>query len=283
MARPLKRLQQTVDALGRSDLTARALVDRGPGEIRDLARQFNEMAARLGELVDAQTRFVADASHQLRSPLTALRLRLENLEVSTSGASLETVAAAGREVQRLSRLVDGLLTLGQAERERPDRRRVDILRVIEERCWAWAAFADERHVALDNDRAPGRAVMTSLVPGDLEQILDNLLANALEAAPVGSRITVGLSDDGSGPVAVHVTDQGPGMTEEERQHAFDRFWQGMGTTGGHSGLGLAIVRHLAVRNHIDVELRPATGGGLDAVILFAATTRNPQPRTTALL
>jgi signal transduction histidine kinase len=90
LARPLKRLQRTVEALGQSDLTARAATDEGPGEIRELARQFNQMAARLGELVDAQARFVADASHQLRSPLTALRLRLENLERSTRRGRLPT-------------------------------------------------------------------------------------------------------------------------------------------------------------------------------------------------
>jgi signal transduction histidine kinase len=266
LARPLKRLQRTVEALGQSDLTARAATDEGPGEIRELARQFNQMAARLGELVDAQARFVADASHQLRSPLTALRLRLENLEIDTSGPPADTVTAAGREVQRLSRLVDGLLTLGQAERVNPERHPVDLLEVIEERCRAWTAFADERHVELHQYEGVDRVAQAVLVPGDLEQILDNLLANALDASPAGTRIAVGLDDDAAGSLTIHIRDEGPGMTEVERQHAFDRFWQGQGTSGGHSGLGLAIVRHLALRNQIDVQLRPAEGGGLDAVV-----------------
>jgi signal transduction histidine kinase len=158
LTRPLDRLRDTVDDLGRVSLEARARTDEGPPEIRELARQFNEMASRLTELVDAQTRFVADASHQLRSPLTALRLRLENLEIGTSGASAETVAAAGREVQRLSRLVDGLLTLGQADRIHPDRAAVDLAEVIDERCRAWAAYADERHIALEQvTRKAGRS------------------------------------------------------------------------------------------------------------------------------
>jgi signal transduction histidine kinase len=271
LTRPLERLKDTVDDLGRVSLEARARTDEGPPEIRELARQFNEMASRLTELVDAQTRFVADASHQLRSPLTALRLRLENLEIGTSGASAETVAAAGREVQRLSRLVDGLLTLGQADRIQPDRAAVDLAEVIDERCRAWAAYADERQITLEQAADRTGRPRVWMVPGDLEQILDNLLANALDASPSGTTITARITRSGPHELEVHVVDQGPGMDESERRHAFDRFWQGPGSRSGHSGLGLAIVRQLAVRNQLVVELRPAPAGGLDAVITLSAT------------
>jgi signal transduction histidine kinase len=271
LTRPLERLKDAVDDLGRVSLEARARTDQGPPEIRELARQFNEMASRLTELVDAQTRFVADASHQLRSPLTALRLRLENLEIATSGPSAGTVAAAGREVQRLSRLVDGLLTLGQADRIQPDRAAVDLAEVIDERCRAWAAYADERHIVLEQVTEAAGRPQVRMVPGDLEQILDNLLANALDASPAGTTIWARITGAGPQELEVHVVDQGPGMSESERQHAFDRFWQGPGRRGGHSGLGLAIVRQLAVRNQLDVELRPAPAGGLDAVVSLPAT------------
>lgn len=286
LTRPLDRLKETVDDLGRVSLEARARTDEGPPEIRELAGQFNEMASRLAELVDAQTRFVADASHQLRSPLTALRLRLENLEVGTSGASAETVAAAGREVQRLSRLVDGLLTLGQADRIQPGRQAIDVAEVIDERCRAWEAYADERQITLEQSpKEPGptsgRRARVWMVPGDLEQILDNLLANALDASPARTTITARVATTGTQRLEVHVIDQGPGMNESERRHAFDRFWQGPGSRGGHSGLGLAIVRQLAVRNQIDVELRPAPGGGLDAVVTLSATADLAPRRTPA--
>jgi signal transduction histidine kinase len=266
---PLARLESTVSQFGEGRLAARARDDRGPPQVRTLAHRFNQMAERLAELVDAQNRFVADASHQLRSPLTALRLRLENLEAVSMGSSAEGIAAAGREAQRLSRIIDGLLTLSRADGGPSERHLIDIEEVIEDRCEAWSALADERRVDLTLPPSdPGRPV-ASMVPGDLDQILDNLLANALDASPEGGRIRVELVGATSGRLELHVVDEGPGMSGEDRQRAFDRFWQGAGTKGGHSGLGLAIVRQLAQRNQVSVELRPAAPTGLDAVIRMA--------------
>ena len=148
---------------------------------------------------------------------------------------------------------------------------MDLEDVIDDRCEAWSALADERRVQLFSDyRVAGRPIGT-LVPGDLDQILDNLLANALDASPEGGRIRVELTGTDPGWVEVHVVDEGPGMGAEERKRAFDRFWQGPGTQGGNSGLGLAIVRQLVVRNQASVELRPAQPRGLDVVIRMAAT------------
>jgi len=266
LSRPLARLESAVTRLGGGDLAVRAHGDAGPPQVRSLARQFNHMAGRLSELVNAQGRFVADASHQLRSPLTALRLRLENLEVGSPDRFAEGVAAAGQEVQRLSRIVDGLLTLSRADDVKPEQRLVDVQQVIEDRCGAWSDWADERGVELvaSPGRSGGRSAL--LVPGDLDQILDNLLANALDASSEGGRIKVELRSGGPRWVEVHVADEGPGMIEVDRLRAFDRFWQGAGTHSGHSGLGLAIVRQLAVRNDASVELRPAEPIGLVAAI-----------------
>jgi signal transduction histidine kinase len=266
MARPLGRLESAVARLGHGDLSARARDDEGLPEIRSLAEQFNQMAGRLDELVDAQKRFVADASHQLRSPLTALRLRLENLEATTGNGVGESVAAAGREVQRLSRIVDGLLALGRAGQDQPPPEDVDLVEVVTQRCDAWSALASERNVELTVAVAPVPACR--LVPGDLDQMLDNLLANALEVSPNGGRITMAANCD-SGRTELHVVDQGPGMDAEDRMRAFDRFWQAPGRPSGHSGLGLAIVRQLAARNGMKVELRDGPAGGLDAVLAFS--------------
>ncbi len=280
LSRPLARLQSAVARLGEGNLAARADADIGPAEMRNLARQFNHMAGRLGELVDAQSRFVGDASHQLRSPLTALRLRLENLELSATVPSPDEAAAAGREVQRLSRLVDGLLTLSRAENIEPRRRTIDVEAVIEDRCDAWSALADERQVTLVapcGDRGPQTAY---LAPGDVDQILDNLLANALDASPEGGQIRVELDGTEPGWLELHVIDEGPGMSEGDRRRAFDRFWQGAKTESGNSGLGLAIVRQLAVRNDASVQLRPAEPNGLDAVLRMAAAhSRKANPRS----
>jgi signal transduction histidine kinase len=271
LALPLARLESTVSQLGEGNLTVRA-GDEGPPQVRSLARQFNHMAGRLAELVEAQGRFVADASHQLRSPLTALRLRLENLEAGAKGDAAEGIAAAGQEVQRLSRLVDGLLTLSRAGGDEPERRPVDVGDVIEGRCDAWSALAAERHIDLTPAVDEDLRRTALLVPGDLDQILDNVLANAVEVSPPGGRISVQLTAKDAHHFELHVVDQGPGMTADDRRRAFDRFWQGAGSNGGHSGLGLAIVRQLAARNDVLVELRQATPTGLDAVITLTAAS-----------
>lgn len=270
VSRPLGRLTEAVGALGAGDLRARAAVDRGPPQVRELAAEFNHMAARLAELVEAQSRFVADASHQLRSPLTALRLRLENLEADSGEVAADGIAAAGLELQRLSRVVDGLLTLSRAGQDEPRKETIDIEAVISDRCQAWAALADEKGIALvGSSDQPGR-FRSSLVPGDLDQILDNLIANSFDASPAGATISVSVESAPRGQARIHVSDQGPGMTEEDRRRAFDRFWTGGSSNGGHSGLGLAIVRQLAGRNDASVELIPAEPTGLDAVVVVPA-------------
>ncbi len=108
--------------------------------------------------------------------------------------------------------------------------------------------------------------------GDLDQILDNLLANAVDAGPAGGRIRVRLKAGEPGWIELHVIDEGPGMAPEDRRRAFDRFWQGPGAGRGNSGLGLAIVRQLVVRNDASEELRPAQPTGLDVVIRMPTTS-----------
>ncbi len=262
---PLTHLERAAERLGEGELRARAPADEGPEEVRALSRAFNEMAGRLEDLVSAQRSFVADASHQLRSPLTALRLRLENMTAalpSAEGASEFDAVLA--EVERLSRLVDGLLVLARSEGQRPERRAVDVSAVVADRCAAWSALAEEAGITLESD--PGKGLVALMVPGHLEQIIDNLLANATEATPAGRSVRVSAARAGSS-VEVHVVDEGRGMGEEERQHAFDRFWRGSGSRpGSGSGLGLAIVRQLARTSGADVELRRADSGGVDAVV-----------------
>jgi signal transduction histidine kinase len=266
MVLPLGQLETAVDRLGHGDLGSRAGDKQGPSEIRSLARQFNQMANRLNELVEAQQRFVADASHQLRSPLTALRLRTENLEATADDRTAGAVAAVGRELQRLSRIVDGLLTLSRAGQEQPAAAEVDVLEVVNQRCDGWSALTAERGVELVRDFGPQGPLWCRLVAGDLDQILDNLLANASEVTPVGGHIFVRFVPSVPTHTEIHVVDEGPGLSVEERERAFDRFWQGRERSAGHSGLGLAIVRQLALRNGMAVELRPAQPHGLDAVV-----------------
>jgi signal transduction histidine kinase len=261
---PLTNLEGAARRLGSGDLEARAPEHAGPSEVRALSREFNGMAARLEELVAAQRGFVADASHQLRSPLTALRLRLENITAGQPDADPD-VDAVLAELDRLSRVVDGLLLLARSEGQRPERSQIDVGAVVSDRFDAWSALAEEagvRLAAVPAGRAPSLAWW---VPGHLEQILDNLLANALEATPAGRSVELAVTHD-AGLVEIHVIDEGVGMSEPERRHAFDRFWRGSSRTGGGSGLGLSIVRQLARANAADVELRQAPSGGVDAIV-----------------
>lgn len=267
LTRPLSRLQATAAAFATGDLDARAPIS-GPAEVEAVAREFNRMGGHLRELIGAQSRFVSEASHQLRSPLTALRLRLENLEEELDGTHAVEMAAARREVARLSRIVDGLLVIGRAEGETPPTAPVDVGRVIGDRCEAWSALAEERLVQLESRVELPPARKAALVPGDIDQILDNLMANAIDAMPEGGRLVVSAAGSAGGPWTIHVTDEGPGMSDEDRRRAFDRFWQGPGASAGRSGLGLAIVRQLAVRNGATVELRPADPHGIDATVVL---------------
>jgi len=263
---PLRRLASRATALGHGDLGVRADVATGPAEATDLARAFNDMAVRLETLIEGHRQFVAHASHQLRSPLTALRLRLESTDPTDRATVTADIDAALHETARLSRLVDGLLRLARAEGAPIDRRPVDVTTVIRDRCDAWAALAEERGLAMAVE--PGPPTTVAVGEGQLEQILDNLIDNAIEASPAGSQITVSaLRRDGR--IEIHVRDAGRGMEREERERAFDTFWQGAPTRRtGSAGLGLAIVDRLAHANGGEARLDEAPGGGLDALVVL---------------
>jgi signal transduction histidine kinase len=272
VVRPLNKLEAATTALGQGALDTRTATDEGPPEVRRLAASVNETAARLEELVGSQEAFVADASHQLRTPLTALRLRLELLdaslaEVPDAADQRAGVGAALQEVARLSRLVDGLLTLARAERTGASATAgtVDLGEVLRERADAWQPVADEEEIVLEVVGV-GMARATA---DRLAQVVDNLLANAVEAAPPGSTVTLSTTVGPAGP-ELHVADRGPGLPEDERQRAFDRFWspQAGGRRLGGSGLGLAIVRKLVEADGGSVQLRSREGGGIDATVVL---------------
>lgn len=268
VTRPVRALASATNSLAAGDLGARAEIHHGAPEVRALSRQFNDMANRLEELVGSQRAFVADASHQLRTPLTALRLRLENLESTAPDGLQQDLEASSHEVARLGRLVEGLLAIARTEGSRPERVPADAAAIGAERVEVWAPLAEERNLRLEFESAG--PTPAEVVEGSLEQILDNLLDNAMDAAPAGSAITVSISliDD---TVDIHVTDNGPGMTAEQKERAFHRFWRGPEADSDGSGLGLAIVQQLASSNGGDVELHDASPTGLDVSVRLPAS------------
>jgi signal transduction histidine kinase len=267
ITRPIRRLQSATDQFASGDLSARVEADTGPPELRQLATTFNRMAGRLARLLDAQQRFVADASHQLRTPLTALRLRLENLASNVVDRDRAAVDAATAEVARMSRLIDGLLLLARDDATGADITPVDVAAVAGDRVDTWQDVVAEKNVALVAELP--RAAWARAAPGAVEQLVDNLVDNALAVSPPGSRITVRVATTKEG-IELHVVDEGPGLDAASRERAFDRFWRGPDAAPTGSGLGLAIVRRLAEASRGTTRLEPSAAGGLDAIVVLPA-------------
>jgi signal transduction histidine kinase len=287
VSKPLAELDASAQRLGAGDLAARAATGTGPPELRRLAASFNTMAARLETLVHGHRAVVADVSHQLRTPLAALRLRFDLLAQDADPEMAAELAGALDEFARLSRLVDGLLAVARAEHAVPRPVPVDVGGVIAERVAAWQPVADDRGVSLEADVTG--PVTAAIGDGQLEQILDNLIANALDATGADDHVTVS-AEVTSGDLAAHgpadaprgraqpgwesagravqivVADDGPGMDPADRARAFGRFTT---ASPGGTGLGLAIVYRLVSANGGTAALEETPGGGLSVILEFA--------------
>jgi len=272
VSRPLKGLDAAARRLADGDLAIRTVVGSGPPEMRRLGTTFNTMAGRLEALVHGNRAAIADVSHQLRTPLAALRLRLDLLAADAAQSDPATsheLAGALDELARLSRLVDGLLAVARAENVVPVPVAVDIAEVARERVVAWHPVADDRSIVLTatsagGTGAAGASVLAWIGEGHLEQILDNLIANALEALSPGQRVTVATAVTATG-ARVTVRDHGPGMSADDRERAFLRF--GVSSPNG-TGLGLAIVHRVTTSNGGTASLAETPGGGLTVTLDF---------------
>lgn len=267
VGRPLRAVDAAAQRLGEGALEERAPEVGGPPEVRRLAATFNTMAARNEALVHGHRAVVADVSHQLRTPLTALRLRLDLLAADADADTAAELSGAQEEIARLSRLVDGMLAVARAENAVPRPVPVRVDEVIAERVAAWEPVAQERGVRLAV-RSQG-AVIASIGDGDLEQVLDNLIANALDAVPGGGEVRLGATRRND-TVFVTVADNGPGMPPAVRATAFRRFGNPQATG---SGLGLAIVHRLVTANGGTAALDDTPGGGLTVTLRMPSLRR----------
>jgi signal transduction histidine kinase len=260
--RPVRRLDEGTGRVAAAVLAGAAadpVADgTGPPELRRLSVSFDRMAETVTQAYSAQRAFVADASHQLRNPLTALRLRLSNLEGHVDAVATEDHGAALEEVDRLSTLLDGLLALARAERTAP-LTVVDVDEAVEDRIDAWRALAEHMELELVLDGLRG---LQAVAPaGAIETVLDAVLDNAVKFSPPGGSVTVR-----TGTTAVHVEiavrDTGPGLAPDELERATDRFWRSPGQSNVEgSGLGLAIAARTVelAGGELCLEL-PADGG-----------------------
>lgn len=255
LSRPLTKLAGAARRLGSGDLGARTELKGGAQEIEELARAFDEMADRLERTVRAQREFVANASHQLRTPLTGMKLRLESaIAEAEDDAVRQRLEAAEREVDRLSEIVARLLvTAAAVEEGRPTR--VDLDDAIERAVARWEERATRASAKLAATGDAGRAEGN---PSDVDQILDNLLDNAISYAPGDVTIEAGRRDTSA---FVAVEDRGPGIRREDVARVTERFYRGGDAPRGGSGLGLAIARDLAEKWGGSIAVTSEVGRG----------------------
>lgn len=268
---PLERLRQALAA--RSHLDRSPLGDGGvPVEVRPLLLSINDLLSRLDRALTLQGRFIADAAHQLKTPIAALRTQLDvALRESEPARLRESVQAALPGLERLSRLASQLLSLARNEPEAAAGARLEPLDL---NAFALAVATDWVPAALGRgiDLGFEEAGAAAMVRGDasrLREMLDNLIDNAVRYSRPGGRVTVRVRP-GPAP-ALEVSDDGLAIPPGERQRIFERFHRLLGTAQEGSGLGLAIAQEVATLHGARIELRDdADGVGNTFSVLFPA-------------
>jgi len=247
----------------------------GPAELRGLATSFNSMADSVHSALEQQRVFVSDASHQLRNPLTALRLRVENLRSHVDGDGRVDLRAALAETERLAELVDALLRLARAEATRVEETPVDLAACVRDRVERWGGLAPATPIAVE---APS-TVLVRARRDVVEQIVDVLLDNAVKFAG-GTPVAVSV-DNGA---VLRVTDGGPGLSDEDLARVGERFFRSrVHQNVPGTGLGLAIARELTVRAGGSLAVARAAPTGLAVTVTFSPSPAgNGVPRQDAV-
>ena len=241
---PLERLRRIVAARSPREWSPVA-ADDVPGEVRPLLQAIDELVAHLDKALTVQSRFIADAAHQLKTPITVLKANLElALRESEPERARHALDAAHAGLDRLSRVVSQLLSLARNE---PEGRAgavhssLDLNALVLEASSEWVPAAMKRGIDLGLESAPAPVPIRGDA-GRLREMLDNLLDNAVRYSAEGGRVTVRVETD---PPAVIVDDDGPRIPTAERQRVFERFHRLLGEPSDGSGLGLAIAREIA--------------------------------------
>ena len=275
--RPVHRLDDAVHTLTTGDLDARAEVGHGPPELRRLIADFNRMAEAIRTSSAQQRALVADVSHQLRNPLTALQLRVDALESGLIPAARGDHRLAMDEIQRLTQVLDDTLAMARAQEDRNDLVAIDVRECVRDRLRMWSDAAEAGGTEM---RLAGEGSSWVLAPpGALDMVLDAVLHNALRFTP-GGTVRASVDEGTDGTIELLVSDDGPGLTPEQCAAATRRFWRGADQQNvPGSGLGLAISLTLVQRCGGTLTVRPARPHGLSVVIrlprLEAARTAPP--------
>ena len=268
--RPVRELRRRIEARSADDLSP---IPEGeaPSELAPLVESLNVQLNRVQGHIDAQRRFVADAAHQLRTPLAGLKAQADAaMREATLGEARARLARIEESADRLSRLVTQLLSLARADdaaSRSPPVERVEMNGLLREVCAGAAEQAVTRQISLGFDAAEA-PVEVAGSPLLLRELFSNLVDNAIRYTPPGGEVTVHVQAQ---PAQVTIVDTGSGIPESERERVFERFHRVLGTQASGSGLGLAIVRTIADLHRATVRAEPASGdGGTRFVVAFPA-------------
>jgi two-component system OmpR family sensor kinase len=267
---PVARVRRQVAARRADDLSPVSDADL-PDEVRPLVPELNLLFGRVKTAFDAQQHFVADAAHELRSPLAALKLQVLSLErAADDGARAVAVGRLTAGIERATRLVEQLLVLARQEADDSKLAPLDLTELARRTLGDMAGLAQARQIDLGLHHADQASVAGH--PDALVILLRNLVDNAIKYTPAGGTVDVELRRAANGAVTLCVDDSGPGISPEERERVFDRFYRVPGASAGGSGLGLAIIKAIAERHGATLALEQSERlGGLRVRIEFPAT------------
>ena len=277
---PLERLAGELRSRGSQSMAPLEMAGL-PDAVSPLARSLNALLERLRSALDAQRAFVADAAHELRSPLTALKLQLELLRRAGSDVDRDAARdALGAGIERASRLVEQLLALARSEPSSPHAaERVDLAEIARRAVAETVAFASSRAVEFELV-----AEAPVWVDGDaftLGLLVRNLADNAARYSPAGSQVLLGVTAS-SAEATLQIDDAGPGIAFADRDRVFDRFYRRAGADDSGSGLGLAIVRSVADAHGATVALADSPLGGLRVSVRLPLAASSPEMRVASV-
>ncbi|MFI2104341.1 ATP-binding protein [Isoptericola sp. NPDC019693] len=266
--RPVRAVDTAMGEIGRGRLDARIPPSTGPPELREVVTRFNAMAGQVEHSMHRQQEFVSNASHELRNPLNALMLRVEDLALSTPPEHATEVAHVRAEAIRMAHILDALLLLADDANLAAGAHPLDVAELVARRVDSWRLLAVGRELTFDRgDDGHDGAAWAELNPIVLECAFDAVLDNAVKFSPDGGRVDVTVtaaSGPDGGAVEVVVRDHGAGVPPEELDRLAERFWRSPGhSTVRGSGLGLAIASELLATGGGGLRLGLPDGGGLE--------------------
>ncbi|HWS03917.1 MAG TPA: sensor histidine kinase N-terminal domain-containing protein [Gammaproteobacteria bacterium] len=257
---PLERLNKAISERSHLDLSP-VHEDEISAEVQPLIHSINDLMARLSDALEVQNRFIADAAHQLRTPLAGLKTQIElALRLNDATKTSETIHSLLASTNRMTRLVNQLLALARNEPNAEgalNKQPLDLAHLASSITMEWVPHALERDIDLGFE-APKQRIPIQADAARIKDLLDNLIDNAVRYSPQHGRITVSVIDEPRPQLTV--TDNGPGIPPELRERVFERFYSLLGNGADGSGLGLAIVREIARMHGANAHIDTGQGG-----------------------